>query len=308
MANRASETDLPPNSLISLTHYLANFLSPIYSIGLKDEIMDLEVVFSDETTHRMLEGDDQKRWYLWGFSGPETAYFEYRDTRSGDVASEVLMKCKAKALLSDAFSGYSKTIRLINEMRQKDNILEIKQALCNAHSRRKFDEAVNFEESKYYIKQYARIYRLEKTAKIDKSKKTRTRNISKTIFQKMKKRAEKDLKNISSHSDLARAINYFIKYYDGLTIHTDFPEIPIDNNSQEKLFRSPVVGRKTWYGTHSKKGANTAAILFSLVESCKLVKINPRVYFKDMVEMIHTKGTWMTPSKYKEFIKSTKIP
>ena len=45
------------------------------------------------------------------------------------------------------------------------------------------------------------------------------------------------------------------------------PRLPIDNNPQERLLRNPVIGRKTWYGTHSKLGAETAAILFSLVES-----------------------------------------
>ena len=64
-----------------------------------------------------------------------------------------------------------------------------------------------------------------------------------------------------------------------------------------------MVGRKTWYGTHSKRGAETAAILFSLVESCKLNQINPREYFKKLVADIHQGKNPYTPAEFKE--KST---
>lgn len=308
MANRASGTELPPNSLISLTHKLADFVKPIYSEGLKGEIIDVEVLFADETSHKMLEGDDQKNWYLWGFSGPESAYFEYHDTRSGSVASDILLETKASVLLSDAFSGYAKAIRLANVKRHDIGKKTIKKALCNAHSRRKFDEADKFEESKFYMKQYRRIYKLEKHAKNKPADKARARKISGRIFSRMKARASADLGGVSKHSDLARAIYYFLNNFEGLTLNIKNLKIPVDNNQQERLFRSPVIGRKTWSGTHSKKGARTAAILFSIVESCKLIKVNPRQYFKDMVNMIHTQNKWLTPAKYKEFIAQTKDP
>jgi hypothetical protein len=62
--------------------------------------------------------------------------------------------------------------------------------------------------------------------------------------------------------------------------------------------RNPVIGRKTWYGTHSKRGSKTAVIIFSLVESCKLNNINPRIYFKDLVQAIHQGKAAFTPAEY----------
>jgi hypothetical protein len=61
--------------------------------------------------------------------------------------------------------------------------------------------------------------------------------------------------------------------------------------------RNPVIGRKTCYGTHSKKGAETNAVLFSLVESWKLNKVNPRDYFRDIVHAIHEKREIFTPDE-----------
>lgn len=106
--------------------------------------------------------------------------------------------------------------------------------------------------------------------------------------------------NYSLKSSLVKAIDYFIKNFTELTYYLKSNDLPIDNNSQERLMRNPVIGRKTWYGTHSKQGAETNAILFSLVESCKLNKINPRDYFKDIVHAVHEKREVFTPHEYLE--------
>lgn len=109
-----------------------------------------------------------------------------------------------------------------------------------------------------------------------------------------------DVKGYSSKSSLGKAMSYLTENFDGLTLFLTNHELPIDNNSQERLLRSPVVGRKTWYGTHSERGAETAAILFSLVETCKLNGVNPREYFKKLVQDIHNKKSPYTPSEFKD--------
>ena len=63
-------------------------------------------------------------------------------------------------------------------------------------------------------------------------------------------------------------MNYFLRNDDGFTRLIDNPDLTIDNNPAERLLRNPVIGRKTWYESHSKGGAETAAVLFSLVEFC----------------------------------------
>ena len=80
------------------------------------------------------------------------------------------------------------------------------------------------------------------------------------------------------------ALNYLLENFEGLTLCLEDPDVPLDNNLQERMLRSPVVGRKTWYGTHSEQGAETAAILFSIVETCKLNGVNPREYFPALID------------------------
>ena len=59
----------------------------------------------------------------------------------------------------------------------------------------------------------------------------------------------------SSKSSIVKAIDYFNKNYNELTHFLKHKDVPIDNNFQERLMRSPVIGRKTWYGNHSERGA-----------------------------------------------------
>jgi transposase len=300
MAARQGLPGLPPQSLIEATHNLADFVKPAYE-KIKEEILASKVLHADETPHRMLEGDEKQNWYLWGFSTPNASYFDIRDSRSGDVASSLLNKSQCEFLVSDVFSGYAKAVRETNQLRQEQGLPEIKNIYCNSHARRKFREArEKFPEAQFFVDQYREIYRLEEVARKkppDEILKIRSEMIP--IFEAIKAKALEDHKCYPAKSSIGKAFKYFLKNYQQLTMFVKYWELPIDNNSQERLLRSPVIGRKTWYGTHSKRGAETAAILFSLVESCKLNNINPRVYFKQLVSDLLKKSTPYTPAAFK---------
>ena len=49
-----------------------------------------------------------------------------------------------------------------------------------------------------------------------------------------------------------------------------------------------VIGRKNWLFAGSQEGAKNAAILFSVIVSCKLHGVDPFAYLKDVVIRIHT--------------------
>jgi hypothetical protein len=293
--------DLPPQSLIEQSHNLADFVVGSYEL-LKCEALEAVVLNADETPQRMLEGGgDKKSWYLWGFSTAKTSYFEIHNTRSGDVASEILKNSKCEFLMSDVFSGYSKAVKETNKYRSEHNLPPIKNIYCNAHARRKFKEAHEKfpDEAQYFKDIYRKIYRLEKIAKKRPPDRVlRVRKIMAPLFEAMKQRAMANIKGYSSKSKMAQAMSYFLKNYKEFTLFLTNSLLPIDNNSQESLLRNPVIGRKTWYGTHSERGAKTAAILFSLVESCKLNSVNPREYFKKLVQDLHQGKPPYTPSTY----------
>jgi hypothetical protein len=217
------------------------------------------------------------------------------------VASDIVKESQCEYLMSDVFSGYAKAVTDSNVYRRENNLSEVQNIYCNAHARRKFKEAgMSFtDESKFFIWCYKKIYRLEKVKDFNK------RRLWQKIYYKSMEKAGLKLKSsYSSKSSLVKAVSYFIKNFHELTLFLNFEDLPIDNNAQERLMRNPVIGRKTWYGTHSVKGAETNAVMFSIVESCKINKVNPRDYFRDIVHAIHEKRSIFTPNEY---LKTEKI-
>ena len=303
IAERAGFEGLPPQSLISASFKLAEFLQPAYD-RLREETLTTEILAADETPHRMLEGDDKRQWYLWGFSNTENScFFECHDTRSGDIAKDVLVNSSCTVLVSDVYSGYLKAVREANEMRlHAGKAHAIAMAFCNAHARRNFKHEKAYE-AHFMISSYKKIYRIEALAKgKNHAEILALRAEMRPLFVAMKQYAEKTIDSFSDKSTMAQALNYFLRNYDGLTLFLTNPRIPIDNNGSERLLRSPVVGRKTWYGTHSKEGAQAAAIHFSIVQAAKLNKINPRDYYRDTIQRLHKKITPLTPAEYRAMI------
>jgi transposase len=300
MAARSGLMDLPPHSLIDLTHKFADFVKEVYR-QIKAGVLRSKVLNADETPHHMLEGSDKKSWYLWGFSTPTLCYLECHDTRSGDVASEILLNSSCEFLVTDVYSGYGKALKTVNLSRQMKKQIPIENGYCNAHARRYFYKPrINYPEAHFYLDHYHEIYQLNDLSKgksPDQILELRSQMAPR--FEAMRKRATEELLQYPSQNQYKKALNYFLENYEGLTLFLTEAEVPMDNNSQERLLRSHVVGRKTWYGTHSERGAETAAILFSIVETCKLNGVNPREYFPSIVTAILNKKQVLTPNQWK---------
>jgi transposase len=66
------------------------------------------------------------------------------------------------------------------------------------------------------------------------------------------------------------------KHWSGLTVFLDHPQTPMDNNKAENSARNPATGRKNYYGSGAEWSAELAAMLFSILQTIILWKINPR--------------------------------
>ena len=300
---------LPPQLVLAAQHYGAEFLRPIY-VMIRKYIQSRVLLHADETTHRMLERTDVASWYLWAFSAPGAYYFEIHSTRSSEVAIDFLKAAVCVFLMSDVYVGYERAIRIINEFRQSEGLAELIALFCNSHCRRKFTEAaVDYaEEAQYFIDQYAQVYNLEAELKdLEEPKsKLEKRTEMKPYFEAMLEMGIKIRPHFSDKSTLVKAINYLENNYQGLTRFLENPDLPIDNNVAERQLRSPVIGRKTWYGTHSERGAETTEILFTLMQTCRLLKINPREYLSAVTDVMLKGGIPFTPSEYLDRIPDRK--
>ena len=91
--------------------------------------------------------------------------------------------------------------------------------------------------------------------------------------------------------------------------YVDDPILEIDNNLSERTLRMVAIGRKNWMFAGSEAGAERAAIIYSLVASCKLNGLDPFAYFRDVLEKVTTypasKIDDLLPSNWKKSEEST---
>jgi transposase len=291
--------------------YLAKAYDSVY-LMLKQEILTSRVVHADESPHRMLENNEGKSlWYLWSFCTRTSVYFEIHNTRAGSVSIEFLKDSQAQVLLSDVYSGYIRTIREVNEYRQSKGIDMLASAHCNDHARRYFFYAKEHALADQVLDVYEKIYATEARvqAMIERPIYAEPENSQQALglrqtmdplFEQIYDLSCEILLGNTPTSSMGQAANYFLKNLPGLTKFLTDLGIPISNAPAERSIRNPAVGRKTWYGTHSRKGAETAAVHFSLFESCRLNQVNPREYYNHLADLHNAGKPLITPLQYKQ--------
>jgi transposase len=71
----------------------------------------------------------------------------------------------------------------------------------------------------------------------------------------------------------------------------------------ERAQRGIVCGRKNHYGSRSKRGTQVAALLYALMETRKLVGVDPRAYLRAVVEAALAKQELLLPHEYAAQLK-----
>ncbi len=77
-------------------------------------------------------------------------------------------------------------------------------------------------------------------------------------------------------------------------------EIEIDNNAVEREIRPVALGRKNWLFAGSYEGGRRAAVLYSLIASCRSAGVEPFEYFRDVLSLTATAtARELTPRAWK---------
>jgi transposase len=89
-----------------------------------------------------------------------------------------------------------------------------------------------------------------------------------------------------SQSKLTEAINYTLNHWDGLTLFLCDGRVVVDSNTVERSMRPIAMGRRNSLFSGSEGGAESWAILGSLVNTAKLHELDPQAYLADVLERI----------------------
>lgn len=96
--------------------------------------------------------------------------------------------------------------------------------------------------------------------------------------------------NPESGTKLEDAVTYARNQKEYLCAFLGHGEVDISNNLAENAIRPFVVGRKNWLFCDSVKGADSSAIVYTLVETAKVNGIDPYRYLLRVLSWVTAYG------------------
>lgn len=89
------------------------------------------------------------------------------------------------------------------------------------------------------------------------------------------------------NSLLGKAVTYMKNQWSELIRYVDYGEAQISNCWVENLVRPFALGRRNWLFVGNELSASRAALIYSLIQSCKLNAIDSRAYLEYVLNQVH---------------------
>lgn len=107
-----------------------------------------------------------------------------------------------------------------------------------------------------------------------------TKRATVPLMQSLYEWIQGQMKVLSRHSDTAKAFAYLLKQWDALNLYCRNGWAEIDNNIAENALRGVALGRKNWLFAGSDAGGEQAAVLYSLIGTCRLNGVEPETWLR----------------------------
>ena len=256
----------------------ATLFQPLLNL-VRDILLAGPFLHIDETVVQVLKEKDKSptsNSYMWvqagGLPDKPVVIFDYDASRSGQVPVRLLHDYRGY-LMTDGYEGYNKLAKTEG----------IERLVCWAHVRRKFVEAVKVQPTGKRGRADEAVELIRKLYRIESEHKQSTPEVrlqarqamSLPVLAKIHEWLEKTQPAVTPKSALGKALTYLRNCWPMLIRYTERGDLPIDNNRCENAIRPFVVGRKSWLFSDTVAGAESSAIIYSLVETAKANGIEP---------------------------------
>jgi len=181
---------------------------------------------------------------------------------------------------------------------------------CHAHVRRKFFVAQDQSPRLvgWILRQLAHLYQIEGQLRETQASPVLREAMrgwqSRPIHQRLKKLLDQlaTRRSILPKSLLGKAIAYALNQWPNLETYLRDGRVEIDNNLVENAIRPTKLGAKNWLFIGREDAGEKSAILYTLVENCRRLGINPRDYFEDVLTrlpgMMASGAVSLTPANW----------
>ena len=271
---KRQDLHIPESTIGGWFNASCKLLEPLYET-LKNKIFSCDYLMADETPIPVQTTDkpgSTHKGYHWVYYDPgnKLVLFDYQKSRAREGPNE-LLKNFSGYLQTDGYTAY-------NKLKNQSNITQL---ACMAHARRKFEHALDnhSELAKEAMKMFGELYDIEREAReksftVDAIKELRQKEAI-PVLKKMEDWLKEQLNNTLPKSAIGSAIAYTLTLWPRLIRYTDDGRFHIDNNLIENSIRPVALGRKNYLFAGSHDAAQQAAIVYSMLATCKINNIEP---------------------------------
>lgn len=288
-------------TLCDWTGWCSDQVDPIVK-AMADKILAQRLVQSDETLVRMQLADGRMETArLWAYGLPwAEVVFDFRTNKSHKGPLEFLTGTTAQFVQADGGSSYSPVFEELG-------LLHI---ACMAHIRRAIFDAREDAPMAVdlVLASIQKLYRIEaraKTEAMSQEARLELRQLeAKPIFMEVGQLIATMRKDVLPKSPLGKALSYAENQWPAMARYLEVAQAELDNNSIEHSLRGVVLGRRNWLHVGQEAGGERAANLFSLMITCKRLKVEPYAYLHDVLQRLPShpnKDIWqLTPRGWQE--------
>lgn len=253
---------------------------------MKQQLLMQSVIHADESVVQVLKEDGKpavSESRMWVYASGERSekpvrIFEYQPDRSGK-RPESFLKSFAGCLVTDGYSGYKQ-------------VAGVTHCGCWAHARRKWRDAMpdgaTEKTSKAAVgyKYCSKLFALDGKFgyPLPKGKYEYRQNVVRPLLEEYF--AWLNTVHPEKGSKLEDAVRYSLNQKEALCAFLDHWDVPLSNNLAENAIRPFAVGRKNWLFCDTVKGAESSAIVYSLVETAKANGLDPYDYLFYTLSML----------------------
>jgi transposase len=285
--------DLDRSTLANWAGRACWWLRPLAEL-LLGTILSSSKIFADDTPVPVLDPGRgrTKTGRLWSYTRddrpwqgplPPAVAYVYSENRQGAHPNSHLAAFTG-VLQVDGYTGF-------NRLRTERPAGAIEFAFCWAHVRRKFFDfhhATGSPVAAEALRRIAELYQIE--ARIRGRPPNERAGIRQTesrpLVEAMKTWLEGELARVSAKSALAEAIRYALRRWNELSLFLEDGRVEIDSNTVERTIRPIKLGAKNHLFAGSDGGAESWAVIASLIQTAKLNEIEPFAYLRDVLEQI----------------------
>ena len=281
---------IPQSTIEGWFAEVANLMRPLY-YRMREYILSQDYVQADESTIPIINNEKKRtvKGYFWLVrSVMNRMVFLHYDhgSRASAVAKDIFDGYRG-AIQVDGYEGYS-------FLKKQDGVILI---CCWVHLRRYFDRAISNDRARaeFGLEQISKLYTIEHMADEQGFNYMQRCELRKRLAHPIVVAFEKwclaEYPKVLPKSPIGKALHYMIEYARELSHYLIDGRYLLDNNLIENCVRPLAVGRKGYLFCGNDSAAEDAAVIYSMMGTCKSCGVDFRAWLNYFLNHVHDYDT-----------------